>query len=691
MFRRLRQVLQENNNFNVSECDHPEECNNQPPIKLKSSGFKRENDGSVTLSVTLDKDQVECCVCFSSMTGTIYRCRGQGNVCHNICATCEWQIRRMKNGNGHTKIPTCPICKAEGQFIRNRPLEKQLHEISIPCKNNEHGCEMRYFGWDENSQQIHSKKCMFEPVTCPFCFQSVPGGRMNFIEHLRMASPKNDSNRNKHESKNNSNNNENSTTDRTDENNQSRDYNMSRTSRFFGRRLNNRDNQRSFRNMLLCQGANQTNPISSNQNSSIGDVNDEEKSDSNNLENQNIHNNQKSNVSGNHHSKIRECCLEFKEAQLSIDVQKYATFTLTRDNVFVANYAFGYVLVFLKPNEVCPCWKVYCISIAPHHGVAGNNRVYLQYQSQEDNLQYLQMEQQQGLSADALLRPVCNTLQLSMGRLAPEFFYHKKKVIQMDESHNHSTIFQFNSTRNLRNNALSINGNEQKCHETDESSSACNINNNGRRKVLPSRNVNKVYDNDNGSQNESGMSQDSTSDSDELDLHEINPCPFVAKSPCTPLQVGYIYAGTENMPYSFKSMQMRLFALEESIKVGTIIDARDFTGKWYQAEVLKVADSSLQESSLLQDSDPLITRRCKIHYLGYSANYDEWLNIDTDSHRIAQRGIYTVGPDLRAARRYTGRPVQVPVNQSVFPRILVENADVANNGLADDNNDEMNA
>ena len=51
--------------------------------------------------------------------------------------------------------------------------------------------------------------------------------------------------------------------------------------------------------------------------------------------------------------------------------------------------------------------------------------------------------------------------------------------------------------------------------------------------------------------------------------------------------------------------------------------------------------------------DPLSVRCVRIHYLGYSGNYDEWLNVDTDSHRMAQRGTFTVGADLRAVRKNT--------------------------------------
>merc|ERR1719384_2159301 len=68
---------QENEDSMTSNQDN--ECSMEPIIKLRSTGYSRQMDGSVTLSLTLDKDEVECCVCLSSMTNKIYRCKGSGH------------------------------------------------------------------------------------------------------------------------------------------------------------------------------------------------------------------------------------------------------------------------------------------------------------------------------------------------------------------------------------------------------------------------------------------------------------------------------------------------------------------------------------------------------------------------------------------------------------------------------------
>eukprot|EP00483_Globobulimina_turgida_P006678 UN06688 len=179
------------------------------------------------------------------------------------------------------------------------------------------------------------------------------------------------------------------------------------------------------------------------------------------------------------------------------------------------------------------------------------------------------------------------------------------------------------------------------------------------------------------------------------DLEQYRPKQFLGSSPCTQIQAGFIYGG--NIKYGgaasvINNLGVRLFTLEESLKAGAVIDARDFTGKWYQAEVIATKDSEGNEYINLDcdNDDYLEIRRAKIHYLGYSQNYDEWLNVDTDSHRIAQRGTFTTGPDLRAIRRNTtnlhsnnnNNPIS---NNSNVQRVSVRNRN--NHRVASSNND----
>ena len=66
-------------------------------------------------------------------------------------------FRRTKHETGHSKQLTCPICKVEGDFQRNRVLERHLQDLSRACHNSHLGCEFRFFPWDEFAPSEHEK------------------------------------------------------------------------------------------------------------------------------------------------------------------------------------------------------------------------------------------------------------------------------------------------------------------------------------------------------------------------------------------------------------------------------------------------------------------------------------------------------------------------------------------------------
>lgn len=146
------------------------------PIRFQTQdNYEVDEDGSITLSVKLDKDQVECCICYQSMTGSIYRCRSTNNVVHNVCFECEWQLRRLKEGNGHVKDERCPICKTTGTFMRNKVLEGQLQDLCNPCAYGKRGCTKKFFRWCNEAKEEHEKNCLHREVRCPVCCVSIPG------------------------------------------------------------------------------------------------------------------------------------------------------------------------------------------------------------------------------------------------------------------------------------------------------------------------------------------------------------------------------------------------------------------------------------------------------------------------------------------------------------------------------------
>lgn len=407
----------------------------------------------LTANIKLDKDQYECCVCMSSMTGHIYNCKSNHTrVSHNICGDCDWQLRRMKKSNLHTKEQECPICKTQGEFTRNTVLEKKLKVLSLPCQHEKKGCEFRFFPWDDFSKEEHEKVCMYEPVTCVFCKEDVPGGRINFVEHLLKSNPDN------------------------------------------------------------------------------------------------------SNVNCN--NTVKGCKILFKEIRQK--TKKFESFVLSRtDNFYVVNYEQGIVLCFLAPTDRDPCWKCYAISVSPHHDMCGNNSIYLQYFNEEETENYFEFERERGIHFNNLQQPNLSQLQLTVGRLIPSYFN--------------------------KNSA------------------------------------------------------------DALDLEYVTT-KYSGSSPCTPMQIGHIFGGVKNTECFIERLKCRMYTLEEQFKLGGTIEARDHTGRWYQAEIIQVLNVKN-------------TKRAKIHYLGFSAKYDEWLNVDSDSHRIAHFGTFTVGPDVRTMRRHARKPL----------------------------------
>lgn len=146
-----------------------------------------------------------------------------------------------------------------------------------------------------------------------------------------------------------------------------------------------------------------------------------------------------------------------------------------------------------------------------------------------------------------------------------------------------------------------------------------------------------------------------------LSVARLQPAGGPRSDDVRPPQVGYVFTG----PGTSGPLRVRVFTLAETLKVGSVVDARDFTGKWYEAEVLKIAGSGFSENTAADGLTALTGRRIKVHYLGYSANYDEWLDLDADSHRIAQRGTFTIGPNLRTIRRNSQQSVPRPSSSSV--------------------------
>ena len=646
-------ALHRHQNQNIAQsANNNELIYGSAPIKLRSmNGYQRQSDGSVTLSVTLDKDQVECCVCLSSMTNKIYRCKGSGQhndsvqngnkktVCHNICSDCQWQMRRMKSGNGHTKEMQCPICKVKGNFIRNRALERQLLELSQPCVHHKYGCPQRFFPWDDTRNMHEKHLCLYQPVDCPFCYQTIPGGRCNFVEHLAKTAKLSCTVISIH--------NQADMDDQEEIDMADNDESMISNDNHHGIIERIDDDSESD----LAQNDDDEDDEAEHINADIeesdieADIDEEEEEKeappNNDMEDDVLINeNEKAQI-----QQVPPCKLAFFESKSCLDLTQNERNVVDRNrNEFIVNYNLGIILCFIAPTADCECWKVYAISISPRHGMSGNSRCYIQYFNDDTMNAFVQKEQSMGLVTQCLARPTTSTLILNLNRLHPSSL---------------RKIFDSYPAKNPFGDSLLSSDDEP-------------IMNQKQKMILtPIKNMVEMKDDDfdqdmedmdgnnnNNNTNNHNAMELTEEEMEELDeLEEHRPTQFLGVSPCTDIECGFIYGG--NAKYAkhsvISNLAVRLFTLEESLKVGAVIDPRDFTGKWYQAEVIAVQDEEGNEFANLDcdNDDYLEIRRAKIHYLGYSQNYDEWLFVDTDSHRIAQRGTFTVGPDLRAIRRNT--------------------------------------
>ena len=611
------------------------------PIELKSTGFKRSADGSVTLSVVLDKDQVECCVCLSAMSGQIYRCRGSANprsgrskiVCHNICAKCEWTMRRMKEDNGKHKKMQCPICKIRGDFVRNRALERQLLKLSLPCKHAAVGCSQRFFPWDD-TRNVHEKYlCPFGPVDCPFCYQSIPGGRTNFIEHLLRSTMEEPMQRNEAmsgddmEQQNVSRNQleqliemeDDSEADRDEQPRNGMDWNSGNSGNELNEEIGGLASAEyvdddSVRSIPANRSA-VDQPLPSSEEMT---AEQEEKECPHEQRGQRNQDGSAMDSGCNGHCKVPGCSLAFHRAADCRDMDQMGQWIIRRDrNEFIVCYALGVVVCSIAPSEDHPVWRMYVISINPRHQMAGNSRIYLQHFDYDLMRQYKEKEAGAGPFASYLSQPTTSTVMIGMGRLHPSAL--RKRFGSYPAINPFLKKVSWTKTR--KSLVSPIPESKEDDHDDDDEMEdvtspmeprpkpnalfnrrqsvnlMMNSNHNDDEKMSMNTNPNPEMETE--IQNEH-MDQDDDDDDDDVhlesetdsDLEEYRPELFSGRSPCSDIQCATICGGMAR--YGQREIQnlcIRLFALEESLKVGAIVDCRDFTGDWFEAEILAVQDS----------------------------------------------------------------------------------------------------
>jgi len=395
-------------------------------------------DGSLSITMKLDKDNVYCCICYSAMTDSVFRCRTNGKVVHNVCGSCEWQMRRTKKSNGHIKRPSCPICKVPGEMLRNNHLERQLFDISKPCGHHQRGCNFRYFPWDKKNLKLHAEECIFGKVSCPVCKQNIPEGVLGYISHIKNG----------------------------------------------------------------------------------------------------------------------HCCHKYQELTVvqNRDRQKIVMLNTGVSSWMIDDIS-GYIVLFIWNDK--GYFDVLPVQIVAEPGNSNN-----QHNSGDASKQFLQGN---------------NQIYFNWALTAEISEYETKmKSYSLSENINIPNFQHFRTViKRLGTN----------------SDSYINSKNNKPGRII-----------------------------------------LLDEKPNT-------------------SVTVRFFSLSNSVQLGSTLDCRDFTGKWFEAEVIKITGVNVPSCAPSERKVSNLNRRFYVHYLGYSANYDEWFDIYHDSHRIAHRGTYTVGPNLRVVRR----------------------------------------
>lgn len=608
---------------------HEETISPSPTPFHSATGCEKQSDGSIKVSMKLDKDKVECCVCLSPMSGHIYRCQGslpresaenKKPITHNICGSCEWQMRRMKERHGRVKPMKCPICKVQGPFTRNRSLERQLTKLSKPCCHSKDGCSVRFFPWDEQREVHENFLCIHQPADCPFCHQSIPGGRSNFVEHLvKSIVSQNDL------SPSPANPEEIEPVDLPHDGNldsadavRSIDLDLDSDFDDHDEEMSNGPIPRLQLDHFLEQQHQQI----------IQEVEERKANESTN-ESTNTSTNMSSDKRDDRIHQVPGCTIPFHQCRNPRNSPDDKRYILSRDrNEFVADFDLGIAFCFIAPTAECACWKVYALSISPRHGSCGNSKVYIQHCNHYEREQYLERQEMAGLGACYMMPPVENTLVLELGRLHPTALRQRFNSYPPQNEMAEISRNQIAQKPALKSReTIALNNSEMK--ENEES-----IDNHHNK-----------------------MEMEMDTDFNEAELEEYAPLQFMGKSPCSQIQCGFIYAGNPKFGPTevVHRLSVRIFTLEQSLQVGSVVDARDHSGNWCLAEVKLVRDEEGNEFVNLNDleeDDYLEIRQAKLHWLGYPSIYDEWIDIDTDSHRIAQRGTFTIGPDLRALRKH---------------------------------------
>lgn len=151
-------------------------------------------------------EQLECCVCYTPMTGAIYQCVDGHLICNACKPNSEFLTGSLSSSRrglllrapppGATRLTvvaayrlcvlvrnTCGTCRQPLGNIRNRALEKLAACLILPCKYSVCGCEESMSGKD---REAHEAACPHRPYGCPMSAScAFSGSKSELLEHLR--------------------------------------------------------------------------------------------------------------------------------------------------------------------------------------------------------------------------------------------------------------------------------------------------------------------------------------------------------------------------------------------------------------------------------------------------------------------------------------------------------------------------
>ncbi|KAK3160200.1 hypothetical protein QOZ80_1BG0056520 [Eleusine coracana subsp. coracana] len=133
----------------VPQNPHP---NRKRPRAEDADSPIRPYDGEKKITVAIDAELLECCVCCGPLKSPLFQCT-RGHVSCSECCTA-----------GADMDYECLMCREPETATRCRAMERVLDGLSVPCAFRDHGCTETV---PYAEKQTHEATCAYLPCHCP--------------------------------------------------------------------------------------------------------------------------------------------------------------------------------------------------------------------------------------------------------------------------------------------------------------------------------------------------------------------------------------------------------------------------------------------------------------------------------------------------------------------------------------------